>query len=93
MEFVATFQDEELTGPSQYNGAGCAHLNSREVDELVFADHDFFNELTAPKLCTLGILKGGSYLSSCVRSLPSIFKRTLIHTGKWSLTDALESSL
>lgn len=45
------------TGSSEDNGAGFPHLHSREVYELVLADHDFFYELAAAQLQLLRSIK------------------------------------
>ena len=39
-----------LTGSSEDDGAGLAHLHSREVNELVLPYHDLLYQLTAAQL-------------------------------------------
>ena len=47
-----------LTGPSEDNGAGLAHLYSGEVDELVLPNHDLLYQLTAAQLQLVRAVKG-----------------------------------
>ena len=54
-----------LTGAAQNDGAGLAHLNPREVNELVLANHDLLYQLAAAELHRLWLVKGRSNLAAC----------------------------
>ncbi len=54
-----------LTCSSEYNGAGFSHFHTREVDELVLADHDLLNQLAAAQFQLVWAVKGGGNFTTC----------------------------
>mmetsp|Transcript_7229 Transcript_7229/g.26592 ORF Transcript_7229/g.26592 Transcript_7229/m.26592 type:complete len:228 (-) Transcript_7229:1130-1813(-) len=57
--------EQMIAGTAQHDGARLAHLNAREVHQLVLSDHDLLDQLAVADLHKLRMVEGRHDLSAC----------------------------